>query len=254
MCTASWLIRPGGFELYFNRDERNERLRASGPSAGRSGAIRVLAPRDADAGGSWIGVNEHGLALALLNAWDATEAAPAPGARSRGLLVLDLLEARDPADVLGRLEREDLGRYRGFHLLSFAPGSEVVGHRWDGRSLASEPVEAPVSSSSFDADGARSERARQLRALRERHGELEGEHLEHFHRSHEPDRGPYSVCMHRADASTVSATHVVVGGGEARMRYADGPLCRSAFGPPLRLPLAAPAAGALAGRGRGPAR
>ena len=244
MCTASWLIRPAGYELFFNRDERKERSRAFEPERLRSGDREAIAPRDADAGGTWLGVNDLGLGVGILNAWDASEELPGPRQgepRSRGLLVRELLAEGSQDGVRGHLGSADLTCYRGFRVLVFAPGLEPVAHRWDGRTLTSTIVEAPVSSSSFEGDAVRAERRRQFEDLQRRHGALcgleAGERLELFHRSHYPERGAYSVCMHRDDASTVSSTHIEVRAATARMRYADGPPCEHGFGAPVLLSL-----------------
>jgi len=243
VCTASWLIRPDGYELFFNRDERNERLRASGPRTLHVQGRAALAPKDADAGGTWIGVNDCGVSIGLLNAWDVeaadvTQVSGGAGTpRSRGLLVQDLLAADTQEAVRAQLVAMDLRRYRGFHLMAFAPGREPVGHRWDGSELQSSIVEPPLCSSSFDAGGVRLERSAQFRDLESRHGALDSELLELFHASHSPERGPFSVCMHRADAATVSATHIHVDKDVAQVRYADGPLCTQPFGEPALLAL-----------------
>lgn len=43
-----------------------------------------------------------------------------------------------------------------------------------------------------------------------------------LHHSHRPERGPYSTCMHRENASTVSYTEVTVSWQAASMRYVPG--------------------------------
>src|SRR5207249_505079 len=52
-------------------------------------SCRVLAGRDPRAGGTWLGVNEHGVVVAVTNR--PTSHVPA-APRSRGLLTRDLLE------------------------------------------------------------------------------------------------------------------------------------------------------------------
>jgi hypothetical protein len=52
------------------------------------------------------------------------------------------------------------------------------------------------------------------------------EWLRRLHRSHRPEIGPYSICMHRDDAATVSYTEIVVSRGISRMRYESGPTCK----------------------------
>lgn len=111
--------------LAANRDESYDR-----PSTGPRllcADPRVIAPVDQRAGGTWVGVNENGLVVAIANRHDGPD-----GERSRGQLVRDLL-GTDTADeartFLASLLAEH--RYAGFHLL-------LVDHReafyvtWDG--------------------------------------------------------------------------------------------------------------------------
>lgn len=233
MCTASWLIHPDGYELFFNRDESVRRGTAHPPARLALGGVRALAPRDADAGGTWLGVNEHGLALALLNAWDAREGLA--GARSRGLLVQALLEARDGAAALARLADEDLERYRGFTLALFEPGRAPRARAWDGRALAEVEPRSPLCSSSLDRGRAQAERERVYAELLADQPGPSRALLERFHASHVPERGPWSPCMHRADAATVSASQVRVDARAVALRYAAGPPCTTGFGAWLAL-------------------
>jgi hypothetical protein len=234
MCTASWRFDADGYELFFNRDESVRRGRARAPEHETFGALRGLAPRDADAGGTWLGVNERGLALALLNAWDLRSDPREP--RSRGSLVRDLLASTSVAEVLARLAREDLARYRGFTLLALAPDEGASVRCWDGNVLVARPAVRPLASSSLDGGRAGSERRALYERLTQHAAEPERAALERFHASHEPERGPWSPCMHRAEAATVSASQVRVTAQEVALRYADGPPCERPFGDWLALP------------------
>ena len=55
----------------------------------------TVAPIDVDLGGTWIGMNDSGLLLAITN--QETQRLPAPG-RSRGLLALDILKDYETAE------------------------------------------------------------------------------------------------------------------------------------------------------------
>ena len=227
MCTASWLIQPQGFELFFNRDESLRRGLARAPERLVLGDVRALLPVDPDAGGTWLGVNQHGLALALLNGADTRVADGEP--RSRGLLVRELLAAHDGDAALAALERETLARYRGFTLAVFEPGHEPRVRTWEGTVLTASPARVPLASSSLDGGRARLERervfARQHAGRRPERASLAG-----FQASHEPERGPWSPCMHRGEAATVSASQVRVDACTVALRYAAGPPCSTAFG------------------------
>ena len=66
--------------------------------------------------------------------------------------------------------------------------------------------------------------------------------LADFHRSHAPEPGPWSVCVHREHVQTVSTCHVSVSAKEVAMRYAHGRPCESTFDDPIVLARATPAA------------
>jgi hypothetical protein len=237
MCTASWLIAPDGYEVFFNRDESRRRGTALAPEELDLGGVRALLPVDSDAGGTWLGVNEFGLALGLLNGTDARgpeREPPHPETRSRGLLVRDLLRAREADEVLEALEKEALDRYRGFTLALFEPGREPRIRTWDGERLVATPARVPLASSSLDGGRARAERERVFAELHAGRQPTR-ESLERFQASHAPARGPWSPCMHRAEAATVSASRVRVDARAVALRYAPGPPCTTAFGDWLEL-------------------
>jgi hypothetical protein len=167
-----------------------------------------------------------------LNAWDAR--ALQPGSRSRGLLVRDLLDARDILAALARLEREELACYRGFTLVLFEPGRPPAARAWDGATLETPAPRSPLCSSSLDRGRAQAERERVYARLMGPRPPESGR-LGAFHASHEPERGPWSPCMHRPDAATVSASEIRVEGEIVALRYAPGPPCTTAFGPWLEL-------------------
>ena len=49
-------------------------------------------------------------------------------------------------------------------------------------------------------------------------------------KSHLPEPGAFSICMHREDAGTVSYTEIVIEDRLGIMRYHPGPLCDGAAG------------------------
>jgi len=100
--------------LAANRDEY-----ASRPTSRldfHADAPHVLAGRDLEKGGTWLGVTRRGRFAAVTN---FRGAAPVPpDARSRGLVVSEYLESRDPPQkFLDRL-RLQRSHYRGFSLLA----------------------------------------------------------------------------------------------------------------------------------------
>jgi uncharacterized protein with NRDE domain len=59
------------------------------------------------AGGTWLGVNEHGLLVGILNRRSNSEPNPLPRSRSRGLLCLDLLKLKSAEDARAFVSRHE---------------------------------------------------------------------------------------------------------------------------------------------------
>jgi hypothetical protein len=133
MCTLVLVVPPPGgvLQVAANRDEFLSRP-ANPPE--RSADGRWLAPRDLQAGGTWLGVNAAGLFVGVTN---RSAGLRDTSRRSRGLLVLDALESPDAAGLHRRLETLDPAAYNGFHL-AYADGSSA-GLTWsDGSVLRQE--------------------------------------------------------------------------------------------------------------------
>lgn len=133
MCTLTVVPLPDHrLRLAFNRDERPTRPPALPPVVRTFGRRRAVLPTDPASGGTWLGVNDAGLALAVLNVnppqgWDR------PSPRSRGHLIPTLLGHDTPADALAELERAfDYTHFAPFRLVLVGQGV-VAKVRWDGR-------------------------------------------------------------------------------------------------------------------------
>jgi hypothetical protein len=75
----------------------------------------VIAGLDHTAGGSWLGINDHGVVAAILNR--RSSLGPAPGKRSRGELVLEALDHADAAVAAEALADLDPAAYRSFNMV-----------------------------------------------------------------------------------------------------------------------------------------
>jgi hypothetical protein len=75
----------------------------------------VVAGLDRSAGGSWLGLNDHGVLAAVLNRVGSL--GPAAGKRSRGELVLEALDHADAEAAAGQLAHLEPAAYRSFNLV-----------------------------------------------------------------------------------------------------------------------------------------
>lgn len=238
MCTASWVFAPDHYTLYFNRDEQRSRATGRPPRVVQVGGVRALAPEDAEAGGTWIGVNELGVTVCLLNRGPDQPGplrhVPQGRATSRGLLVASLLDAASAPEVRHRVDAMDLSRFQPFTLIAIEPGHPAILMGWDGNDVTRRLVERPgliATSSSLDGGTVRASRG----WLFARVPAPDDCTLRDLHRSHLPAAGASSICMHRGDAETVSACRVDVRTGEVSIAYTPGAPCRGADATILRL-------------------
>jgi uncharacterized protein with NRDE domain len=117
MCTLIALHRcvPGApLVVAANRDEVADRP-AEGPALRRTPYGVIVAPQDLRAGGTWLGINAVGLVVAVTNRRSGPRD---PGRRSRGLLVLEALAARNADEAAEKAEQLEPTTYNAFTLFA----------------------------------------------------------------------------------------------------------------------------------------
>ncbi len=119
MCSVTFWPRRGGYIVGMNRDESLARVRGLPPARADAGEVHVLHPRE-PAGGTWISVNDRGVAFALVNWYAITARAPRPVV-SRGEVVAAMRAALTSAGAGDRFGRLGLARMDPFRLIGFFP-------------------------------------------------------------------------------------------------------------------------------------
>ena len=207
-----------------NRDEKRARARALPPEVFPIGAHRAIYPRE-PGGGTWLAVNDAGLCLALIN-WHRINRDSEGKIESRGFIIPQLIGAAD-GGVVGRgLRKLELDRMRPFRLIVIdSSRKDVTEWQWNLRTLNARRHSWRMQhwfSSGYDEPEA--ERQREKVCFGSSLGKSSS--FKKLHSSHLPKRGPFSICMHRSDAVTVSYSEVVVGPKRITFRYQPGPPCR----------------------------
>ena len=117
---VAWQAHPGyPLLVAANRDEFYARRTASADFWPES--PQVLAGRDLEAGGTWLGITRQGRFAALTNYRDPSS--HKPQAPSRGKLVADFLRGKDSIDAY--LDTLDAIAYNGFNLL-LGDGKQLI--------------------------------------------------------------------------------------------------------------------------------
>jgi hypothetical protein len=227
MCTVTFIARRNGYSLGMNRDEKLTRAAGLPPRRTHLGGRAILAPSE-PGGGTWIGVNDTGATLALIN-WYSITSRVAGQAVSRGEVVKLALPSDSPALVDASFAKLPLARVNPFRLIGVFPiDRAVVEWRWNLQRLERRHHRWRANtwiSSGFDEPGAQETRGRIFQRALQQNSAGRAEWLRRLHRSHAPERGPCSHCMHRDDAATVSYTEIPVSPRIATMHYAAGAPC-----------------------------
>ena len=236
MCTLTAQFTAEFFCLTMNRDESRARAEESPPTLTTPpNSPALLAPRDGGAGGTWIGVNDHGVVAALLNLYhDGVAPKPPSGTRTRGELVEFALRGRNLPEARAAFrEACNPKSYSPFRLVLFGPedgGKSASGvlftwRGWD--SIEEVPLTGDatfLTSSSWNPIEVLPWREAQWEAWRAAGEERIGS-LPTFHLSQPAGREIWAPLLAREKTSTRSITQIEIGrGGEvATMRYWSRP-------------------------------
>jgi len=218
MCTVTLRCGAGSLLLTMNRDERLDRATEEAPRRISGDALRPswLAPFDGASGGTWIGVNERGVASCVLNGYEPADEdlRGDPSVPSRGSIIPRILEEQDglgPARLPGGL---DFSAYPSFTVLVASPeGGEIV--RWRrGAGLTRENVPPGwtfLTSSSWNEPEVSAWRRRAFDAWRAA-GEPEHNGLPELHLVAPAGEEAAAPFMTRDKSATRSITQVRVDG------------------------------------------
>ncbi|HWH79793.1 MAG TPA: NRDE family protein, partial [Candidatus Binatus sp.] len=200
----------------------------------------------------WLGVNEYGLTVGILNRRINGTTLPEAVSRSRGLLCHDLLE-RESAAAAAVTLAEDKARYNPFTLIFADDKRAYVAYNNDpaiitlelatGLHVFSSAAEVDLRSTKADRaqllfyaltshDAARSSEPRHLLAP------LQKILADHSLNDGSADPGD-AICVHREVSGTVSSSVIFFDPAKRRFEtfHCQGAPCQNSFGASLHLPL-----------------
>jgi uncharacterized protein with NRDE domain len=133
MCTLAIYFRLFGdypVVVAANRDEFLDRPAL--PPTALGDRPRIIGGKDLRAKGTWLGINQHGLIVGLLNRRIVENGPNDDKLRSRGLLCLDALQHASAASALQYVESQRARDYNGFNLLMASRDEAFVAYNRGG--------------------------------------------------------------------------------------------------------------------------
>ncbi|MEE8141785.1 MAG: NRDE family protein [Planctomycetota bacterium] len=208
-----------------NRDEYYDRP-SSPPALQNSGGVTYLAPRDERAGGTWIGVNQHQLFAVITNRSDLSFGTPLE-ARSRGLLVQDLLQAGSLAQAVTVCQKA-ISQPSAPYNLVFGTSKGVFLAAVSGAgsgTLRELPPGSHVVTNHGEANDSSVGEVRRARALwQQAQGKEPWQAAREILSLNIPAKDLPPLCKDHGNRGTVSSTLVGISkAGEIQMLHAHGP-------------------------------
>jgi len=245
MCTLAlyWKVLPGySMIVAANRDEHYDR--PSAPPAIIGTSPTIVGGRDLRAGGTWLGINDYGLLVGILNRRQQPGAVASDAYRSRGLFCLDLLrltQLDDLEQLFVHLAPED---YQPFTVVCVDNNRACVAYNTDQaieRIWLSDGLHVFSNSFEFGAPSEKVDRVHQrflkLAADSDRPisrgdyvdgaAKALGDHALGDHLSDPRD----AICVHGDVSGTVSSSIIFFSDAERQfqMYYCGGAPCRNPF-------------------------
>jgi uncharacterized protein with NRDE domain len=226
VCTvvvASHAVRGQPLVVVANRDEMLDRP-ARPPFVWPQG---FLAPRDELAGGTWLGVNAHGVFVGITNRYMGGREATR---RTRGELVVMALGETSARAVHARMRSLDPRSYNGFHLV-YADAQDVLATVGDGATLAQLVLGRGVhivTERSFAAG----DDSRRVVRIRDAWSKLTADPFDAARMTkllaeHDPADPLGSTCIHLPDLRYGTRSAMVMAG--TTFLWAEGPPCTTPF-------------------------
>ena len=243
MCTVT-VVAPSDRSLRWrmacNRDELRTRAAGQPPVSRAAGDRRAVMPIDPASGGTWVAVNDAGVAMTLLNVNRADAPAGGGPLKSRGLIIPDLVHngsARQSADSALTCDPADYPPFR----LVIVDDCDVVSLYSDGQTMRDQRWPTTAAPLLFTSSGLGDHLVEPPRRrlfeefFHERPVDDYGARQDEYHRHRWPDRPHLSVCMQRSDARTVSLTIIERGDDGVRLSYL--PVAPDQAGAPVAIDL-----------------
>ncbi|MFN3464837.1 MAG: NRDE family protein [Terricaulis sp.] len=217
MCTLTILRENSRLLVTMNRDDIATREEAP-PHVWPNTDPDFVAPRDELAGGTWIGVNRHGVIACLLNRYDA---AP-KGQLSRGDIVIEAMGGASIERSLSAVTSLDLGAYSPFSCLVIAEGG-AARLDWTGASIRRQDCSSGAkavmaTSSSWRFDEVKAQREALFHEIMSGGGDAAG-NLAAFHTRRVRADDAWAPMMLRSQSQTKSVTQIELSPRGAEMRY-----------------------------------
>ena len=222
MCTVTFVNSKGKIILTSNRDEKVIRPSAFPPKNYIRKGKHIIFPKDSKAGGTWFALDDKGTVLVLLNGASVKHEVKSHYRKSRGLIVLDILEHESPRDFWDIINLESI---EPFTLVLYQE-NRLFQLRWDGflkETIELSPNENHIwSSVTLYSEEIREKRTKWFASFLASKDEISASEMLDFHRYTEKDNKENGLVINRDNQlKTLSITQTVIEKNKVILGYCD---------------------------------
>lgn len=222
MCTVTYIPAREKYFITSNRDEKNVRKTAIAPAVYEVNKKKLIYPKDADAGGSWIAMHENGNAAVLLNGAFKKHIAEPSYRLSRGKIFLEIISGEKPLQCFQQL---NLLQIEPFTLI-LTDQQSLCECRWDGKKKYYQQLkkDSPYiwSSVTLYDDDIIKKREKWFAGFLNNNRQPTQKDILEFHQFTGDGDAANDLLMEREDVySTVSITSMLVTADRGSMKYLD---------------------------------
>lgn len=203
-----------------NRDEHVSRPLAFEPKEETRGSVKVLFPKDPKAGGTWFALNELGHVGVLLNGAFVRHQHKGPYAKSRGLILLDVIASMEPEL---QLQKMDLHQIEPFTLVLL--NGNLLEFRWDGNQKYFRPLDKSKnhiwSSATLYSDEVIARRAGMFDDFLKEQDQIQASDVVDFHSNNHEDFENGFIIDRETGLKTFSVTQAVIDQEGMLLRHFD---------------------------------
>ena len=223
MCTVTYIpLGNSDFILTSSRDIPFSREKSSHPQKLIEEGVELCYPKDGKAGGTWIGLSDKKRVICLLNGGFEYHTSRANYAKSRGLIVKELLKVDDLQKGFQKVDLENVEQFT-LTIVDWSKELELIEFVWNGtkKHIKLMSQEPHIWSSSTLYDKSVKKLRREWFLNWQKTKKLSQKSILDFHHNAGNGDAFIDVMMNRGMGGTVSITSIKKKNDQLNMHYED---------------------------------
>lgn len=221
MCTVSFVRIKDAVIITSNRDEHIQRKTAAAPAFHQLPNKKIIFPKDAKAGGTWFAAADSSVVAVLLNGAFIKHVASPPYRKSRGLVLLDIIEAEDAFLFFKELELDNIEPFT----IVLYQSANLYELRWDGNNKHEKLLDSSGnyiwSSATLYSDEVINVRKNLFDRFIKTEKNITAGTVHDFHNYNHGDAENGFIIDRQTGMKTFSITQAVVSAGAVKFLHAD---------------------------------